>query len=480
MRILLVLDEGLNIDLERSINILNTVCNTVSFDSCKDVVNTGSRSSYVDLEKEIDVLNRRLIDSKRDYTIYVTLRRFEDNWFFHSTRNTMILSFFGWEHYTNLPLENGLFYFITDALALRIVRGFRHEKTTGCIYDFLWDKTGVDIGMKMAYICDKCLRRVENRARSTPVFSNILFDLMKILDILSSASKWGKSVLDIHPEEKRIGLDWLTFEDQVAQLYRELGGNVKQNVNLSGFQIDVYVEEETPSKQKIRLAVECKFYGRKIGNRIVNDFARIVKTLEESKIIDKGVIVSHSGFSNDAFSVSKTTGIELLRFEDLKQRAGIRVPGVKYPRTTEMIVKEKEQQIAEKKERSPSVFVIMPFSKDLDDVYYFGILETARALNCTCERADQIEYVGIVLEKIYDMISNSRIIIAEVSSQNPNVYYEVGYAHALNKPVIFITKDMSTAPFDLRGFNHVIYNNIRELRPKLKRRLEAILGPHSD
>jgi hypothetical protein len=248
-------------------------------------------------------------------------------------------------------------------------------------------------------------------------------------------------------------------------------------VNLAGFQIDLLVEEETPSKQKIRSAIECKFYDKKVGNKIVNDFARIVKTLKDSRIVDKGMIVSYSGFSQDAFAVSETTGIELLHYRDLEQRARKRerLPKKEPEKTLEEILEEKVLDVEKRKERSPKIFVLMPFSTDLDDLYYLGILETARKLNCSCDRVDEIEFTGSIMEKIYESITNARAIVAEVTSQNLNVYYEVGYAHALNKPTILITKDVNNAPFDLSGYNHIIYKDIRDLRCKLENRLKAIL-----
>lgn len=477
MKILLVRDERVRIDLEKSADALNHICNTIEFESHKNSINLGPLSSYINFNNELDSLEQKLSGVGRDYTVYVTFRRFADNWFFHAARNIMILSFFGWEHYTNLPLENGLFYFISDALALRIERGSRHAETTGCIYDFLTDKTGVDIGMKMGYICEQCLPRVKNKTQSSETQLKIYLDFMEILNVVSSASRLAKNVLDIELDKGIPSLDWSSFEDEIAQLYRRLGANVKQNVNLAGFQIDILVEEETPSKQKMRSAVECKFYDRKIGNRIVNDFARIVKTLKDSNSVHKGVIVSLSGFSKDASSVSQATGIELLRFEDLKSRAEMKqIPRKEVvAKTTEMLVQEQESRIEEKKQKSPNIFVIMPFSPDLDDVYHLGILEIARRLGCSCERVDEMEFVGDILSKIHDSIVNSKVIIAEVSSPNLNVFYEVGYAHGLKKPLVLITKDISSAPFDLRGYNHVEYKNIMELRKKLSRRLEAIL-----
>lgn len=477
MKILLIQDKGIEIDLEKCSKLLNGICNTTKFESYKNAISLGSISTDINLKKEINLLNHKVSSIEKDYTLYITYRRYKDNYFDHSSQNTRILSFRGWEHYTNLPLENGLFYFIADILALRLVKGFRHQESISCIYDFLRDKTDIDMGMKMAHICKDCLTRIENNIKKSEVSSNILPDLIEILNLISNASKWGKNVFELEKDRSLVGLNWSTFEDEVAQIYREIGANVKQNMNLSGFQTDIYLEEKTPSKQKIRTVVECKFHKSKVGNRIVNDFSRIVQTLKDSGLVDSGIIVSYSGFSQDAFLVSKETGINLLRFEDLKETVSIKkIPQKeKFKKSTELIIEGKEFQIKERKQKSPKIFVLMPFSPDLDDIYHLGIHETAKILNCPCERVDEIEFVGSILDKIYNSIVNSKIIIAEVSSTNPNVYYELGYAHALNKPVILITKDISSTPFDLHNYNHIVYNNIVDLREKLKSRLEVLL-----
>lgn len=477
MKVLLIKDEGMEIDLEKSSNILNNICNSIKFKSYKKPISLSTLSTHINLKKEIKILNEKISSEEKDYTLYITYRKYRDNYFAHSSKNTMILSFLGWEHYTSLPLENGLFYFIADIIALRLERHYRHHELTGCIYDFLWDKSGIDIGMKMGCICENCITKIKNKIKKTETLSNTLPDLIEILNLLSNVSKWGKSVFEFERNGSAFDLNWSTFEDEVSQLYRELGAIVKQNINLSGFQIDIYLEEETPSKQVIRTAVECKFNKSKVGNRIINDFSRVVHTLKESTLIDKGIIVSYSGFSQDAFLVSNKTKIELLRFEDLKERIGLKKTpkNKKFKKSTELIIKEKELQIKEKREKSPKIFVLMPFSPDLDDIYYLGIHETVKNLKCSCERVDEIEFVGSIIDKIYNSIANSKIIIAEVSSTNPNVFYELGYAHALKKPVILITRDVSSTPFDLNSYNHIVYKNIIDLREKLKNRLEVLL-----
>ncbi len=116
----------------------------------------------------------------------------------------------------------------------------------------------------------------------------------------------------------------------------------------------------------------------------------------------------------------------------------------------------------------------MPFSPELDDVYYLGIYETAKALRYSCKRLDEAQFVGNILDKICEFIKNSKFVLAEISYPNENVYFELGYAYALGKPTILITKNISSTPFDVRGLNHIIYTNIRDLRNKLKNSLLAL------
>lgn len=482
MKIILTQDKQTNLDLQESAKILNTVCKTIEFEAFDRPVILGSSSTHIDFQTERISLLEQLENKDVEHAFYSTKRKYENNFFFYSTVDSTILSFFGWQHYTNLPIENGLFFFIATILALEIDDSFRHEDTTGCIYDFLWDKTGVDVGMKTGHICQDCLKRIQDNVKASKSLSNVFSDLVSILEVLSNTSRWGRSVLS-YKEQTDIGLNWSSFEDEVAQMYRELGAEVKQNVNLAGFQTDILIEETTASKQKLRSIVECKFYRNKIGNKVVNDFARVFHTVKHAGLVDKGIIVSYSGFTPDAYLASKETQVELVNFRDLKQaiieKTGVHVAErvvKKHEKTTEAYVVEKEITTKQKAQKYPQLFVIMPFSPDLDDVYYLGIHEIAKELGCSCERVDEMEFVGGILDKIYDSIRNSRIVIAEVSTQSANVYYELGHAHALDKPTILLTKDISSAPFDVRGFNHIVYTSIRDLQNKLRSRLSAILG----
>ena len=104
------------------------------------------------------------------------------------------------------------------------------------------------------------------------------------------------------------------------------------------------------------------------------------------------------------------------------------------------------------------VFVLMPFSDDFDDVYKLGIKEACREAGVYCERVDEQIYSENMLDRIYNQISKADFLIADMSDKNPNVFYEVGYAHALGKNVILITKRSEDIPFDLRHYSHIVYN----------------------
>jgi nucleoside 2-deoxyribosyltransferase len=113
-------------------------------------------------------------------------------------------------------------------------------------------------------------------------------------------------------------------------------------------------------------------------------------------------------------------------------------------------------------------FVLMPFDAAFDDLYRFGIKEPAERLGIMAERVDEQIYSEGILERIYRQIELADIIIADMSGQNFNVFYEIGYAHAKSKLCIRLTKDPSDIPFDLKHRRHVIHGgSIKRLEKAL-------------
>ena len=123
----------------------------------------------------------------------------------------------------------------------------------------------------------------------------------------------------------------------------------------------------------------------------------------------------------------------------------------------------------------PFVFVLMPFNEDFDDIYKLGIKEAAKEVGAYAERVDEQIFNEGILERIFNQISKADVIVADMTGRNPNVFYEVGYAHALGKIVLLLTQKADDIPFDLKHKQHIIYGNngskIQSLRSELNPKL---------
>jgi nucleoside 2-deoxyribosyltransferase len=106
----------------------------------------------------------------------------------------------------------------------------------------------------------------------------------------------------------------------------------------------------------------------------------------------------------------------------------------------------------------PFAFVLMPFGTDFDDIYRLGIQATAKEKKVIAERVDEQIYTESILERIYRQIDSADFIIADMTGKNPNVFYEVGYAHAKEKVCILITQKSEDIPFDLKHHRHLVYD----------------------
>lgn len=107
--------------------------------------------------------------------------------------------------------------------------------------------------------------------------------------------------------------------------------------------------------------------------------------------------------------------------------------------------------------KRPFAFVLMPFSPAFDDVYKLAIQAAALEADITAERVDEQKFSGTILERVYRQIETADFIIADMTGQNANVFYEVGYAHAHRKLCTLLTQDVADIPFDLKQHRHVVY-----------------------
>jgi hypothetical protein len=262
------------------------------------------------------------------------------------------------------------------------------------------------------------------------------------------------------------------FEREVAAIYRTLGSGVQQDVLLAGSQIDVFVEEKTPSGTVVRMAVECKDYSKPVGIEIVNQFASLVSLLKDRKQIDKGVIVAAEGFTKHAREAAKDL-IDLREIADLRQQ--VKGMASEFKVATIEVEKDVRRRASDPARARPQIFVLMPFAHEFLDVYVMGILEVGEKLGFTVDRADDIEHNGNILDVIQQKIRQADILIADMSTRNANVFYEIGFAHAVNRPTVLLCRNTDTVPFDLQSINYIKYASILDLRARLESRLKALM-----
>jgi hypothetical protein len=88
------------------------------------------------------------------------------------------------------------------------------------------------------------------------------------------------------------------------------------------------------------------------------------------------------------------------------------------------------------------------------------------------------------MSDIWAAICAARIVIADCTGRNPNVFYEIGIAHAVGKPVVLITQDVNDIPFDISHIRYIIYEytaaGMKLLKKKLEETIKTELGLNLD
>lgn len=123
------------------------------------------------------------------------------------------------------------------------------------------------------------------------------------------------------------------------------------------------------------------------------------------------------------------------------------------------------------------LFVAIPYARDFIDVYH-SIEESASkaAMEFDLRRISDVASASLVIRSIYAAIRETDVVVADISNHHPSVMYEVGYAHALGKPVILMAQAEERIPFDIMGQRVILYDRNRlsaDLVPKLAKALDA-------
>jgi len=122
----------------------------------------------------------------------------------------------------------------------------------------------------------------------------------------------------------------------------------------------------------------------------------------------------------------------------------------------------------------------MPFGSPFDGYYEQIIAPAAKDAGLQALRADNIYSNGVIIREIWDQIWLARVVVADVTTKNPNVNYELGLCHALDVPTILITRRKEDVPFDYQHRRYIQYNTEeagweRKLGEALRKTIGAVI-----
>ncbi|WP_271009039.1 nucleoside 2-deoxyribosyltransferase [Paucibacter sp. B51] len=103
-------------------------------------------------------------------------------------------------------------------------------------------------------------------------------------------------------------------------------------------------------------------------------------------------------------------------------------------------------------------FVLMPFAPDFDDIFSFVIRAPLESEGFTVERADEPNSARNIMHDVVQGILAADLVVADLTGANPNVFYELGIAHALGRSTVLLSQDLDDVPFDLRAYRVVTYS----------------------
>ena len=167
-------------------------------------------------------------------------------------------------------------------------------------------------------------------------------------------------------------------------------------------------------------------------------------------LIHRGLVVKEPGASPDLDNSSVPLQVTPEGWEALEPVLGAGIPGV--------------------------CFVAMSFTPDLQAAYDIGI-QPAIVTDCELRalRVDREEHNDQITDRIIAGIRSSQVVIADVTGQRPNVYYEAGFAQGLGRIVVRTCRadSFEHVHFDTRQFSHIVWDTPEDLRAKLTARLKA-------
>lgn len=248
-----------------------------------------------------------------------------------------------------------------------------------------------------------------------------------------------------------------------------------------------------------------------IGHLLMEVSARSSTTVKERRPDDGVGIATRTGVKSGEIEI--TIARDFDKFSDAEQesllnaiRALINVPGANVRiiakrkgsvrLTLELTQEEAEELYLQAKEgkltdhmvlgakligadppEQNQAFVVMKFGDEALDSAYEGVVRPLLSdFGFAPLRIDEIQDSGKISQQVLYALRRSAVIVADLSGERPNCYYEAGFAHAMGKAIIFSIRKGERIHFDLADHRFIEWTTEADLRKKLRRRLEALTG----
>jgi uncharacterized protein YbaR (Trm112 family) len=126
--------------------------------------------------------------------------------------------------------------------------------------------------------------------------------------------------------------------------------------------------------------------------------------------------------------------------------------------------------------RWPDLFVLMPFDQELKPVFEDHVKPVAERAGLTVGRADDFFSTQSIVREVWSAIVYARLVLADCTGRNPNVFYEIGIAHTLGKNTVLVAQSIDDVPFDLRHLRVIVYEYTPRGMTAFEKQLSATLG----
>lgn len=177
----------------------------------------------------------------------------------------------------------------------------------------------------------------------------------------------------------------------------------------------------------------------------------------------KNTVVETYGIPSESFLEFKQIFVECLDVAQLLERHGdkIRVIDISDAPASTPAASDRIKKLgkAVNVSATDTCFVMQPFASPLGDYYEKIYRPAIEKAGLKPVRADaDIFGTGKIMDQVWEGIVSAKVLVAELTTRNPNVFYELGLSHALEKPVVLVSSREDDVPFDLQHIRVIYYD----------------------